>query len=299
MTTTTTKDLKLSITLRDPRAQEIVESIPVKKRDETLEKYIILGDMVASHASISTSKEAVEEFFSPLRTEIETIREQLRMVVPIVKTPSTKERISVETVFKSFKDHFLDDSFEDVTRIGKFTDILATTSESKTPILIELKDYGDTVPTDQVEKFWRDLERQGAHYGLFISMKTGISKCSGCINLKTVMNRTAIFVNNAELNWSGHIFAFYVIKKIVEIESVKKKELKGQDISKVVAKVNKQVLELQKLIESINEIANIADKLKTTCKNNLEELIGLSNSLKRTMNDKVMEVLSELDKVEA
>jgi len=193
----------------------------------------------------------------------------------------------------------MDDSFEDVTRIGKFTDILATTSESKTPILIELKDYGDTVPTDQVEKFWRDLERQGAHYGLFISMKTGISKCSGCINLKTVMNRTAIFVNNAELNWSGHIFAFYVIKKIVEIESVKQKELKGQDINKVVAKVNKQVLELQKLIESINEIATIADKLKTTCKNNLDELIGLSNSLRRTMNDKVMEVIAELEKVEA
>jgi len=75
-------EMKLKLTLKDPRAIEIVENIPPKQRDEIIEKYIILGEMVVSHASIATRKETVEEFFSPLRTDINTIREQLRQTFP-------------------------------------------------------------------------------------------------------------------------------------------------------------------------------------------------------------------------
>jgi len=112
------------------------------------------------------------------------------------------------------------------------------------------------------------------------------------------MNKTAIFVNNSELNWSGHIFAYYVVKKIVELESLKKKELKGEEISKIITKVNNHVIELQKNVESIENIQNIADGLRTTCKNKLDELINFSNALKRTMNEKITEIFEDIEKVE-
>jgi len=295
--TTVTKEMKLTLTLRDPRAKEIVEAIPVKQRDEAIEKFIILGDMVVTHASISTSKETVEQFFEPLTQDIENIREQLRQIVPTVKTPSMKGKITVEAVYHSLREHFMDDSFEDVSRIGKYSDILATTAESKTPVLIELKDYDNTVPTIEVEKFWRDIELRGTRYGIFISMRTGITKCSSCITLKTEMNKTAVFVNNSELNWSGHIFAFYVIKKIAELESIKKKELKDEEVNKVIAKVNKHIQDLQKQVDSIEKIIEISEKLKTTAKNSLEDLISISNALKRNMNEKIKDVLSDLEGV--
>lgn len=243
---TSHRGMKLTLTLTDPKAIEIAKGVPVEHRDTVIEKYIILGEMVASHASISTNKKTVEEFFSPLRTDIDTIRKQLSLIVPTIATPSKKGQITQETIFESLKEHFMDDSFEDVSRIGKYSDILALTSDTKTPVLIEIKDYNDTVPSTEIEKFWRDLERRASRYGIFVSMRSGITKCSSCINLKTEMNKTAIFVNNSELNWSGHLFAYYVVKKIVEIESVKKKELKGIEISKVIARVNNHVLELQK-----------------------------------------------------
>jgi hypothetical protein len=192
----------------------------------------------------------------------------------------------------------MDDSFEDVSRIGKYTDILATTSDTNTPILIELKDYSGTVPTEEVEKFWRDIERRGTRYGIFVSMRSGISKCSSCISLKTEMNKTAVFVNNSELNWSGHLFAYYVVKKIAELESVKKRELKGEEISKIITKVNNHVIELQKNVESIENIQTIADGLRTTCKNKLDELIDFSNALRRTMNEKITEIFEDMKKVE-
>ena len=292
------KEMKLKLTLSDPRAIEIVEGIPTNRRDEIIEKYIILGEMVVSHASIGTRKESVEDFFAPLKSDIEMIREQLKLIVPTIATPAKKGEITVEAIFQSLQEHFMDDSFEDVSRIGKYSDILATTSDTKIPVLIELKDYKGTVPSEEIEKFWRDVERRGTRYGIFVSMRSGITKCSGCISIKTELNRTAVFVVNSELNWSGHLFAFYVIKKIVELESMKKKELRGEDLSKIITRVNKQVLDLQKNVESIDKMQGIADSLRTTCKNRLDELIDLSNAYKRSINDKINEIFEEIKKVE-
>jgi molecular chaperone DnaK (HSP70) len=192
----------------------------------------------------------------------------------------------------------MDDSFEDVSRIGKYADILATTSDTKTPILIELKDYSGTVPSEEVEKFWRDIERRGTRYGIFVSMRSGISKCSSCISVKTEMNKTGIFVNNSELNWSGHLFAYYVTRKIAELETMKKRELKSGEITRIITRVNNQIQELSKNVESIDNIEAIADTLRTTCKNKLDELINFSNALKRTMNEKITDILEDMKKVE-
>ncbi len=291
-------ELKLEILLKDSRAIRIAKAIPIENRNEVIEKYIILGEMVASHASISTNKETVAEFFSPLTNDIDMIREQLRMIVPVIAAPAAKGKMTVDVVFESLKEHFMDDSFEDVSKIGKCADILATTADSGIPILIELKDYSNVVPVVEVEKFWRDIERRGTKYGIFISMRTGIAKCSSCISVKTEMNKTAVFINNSELNWSGHLFAYYVIKKIAELESAKRKELNGQEIGQVLAKVNKHILDLKRHLESIDKIEDVADSLRTTCKKKLDELINVSNTLKRNMNDEIDATISDLTTIE-
>jgi len=290
--------MKLTLTLRDPRAIEVVENIPADRRDEVIEKYIILGEMVVSYASIGTRKETVEEFFAPLKSDIEMIREQLKLIIPTIATPVRKGEVTVESVFQNLQEHFMDDSFEDVSRIGKYTDILAITSDTKTPVLIELKDYKGIVPSEEVDKFWRDMERRGTRYGIFVSMRSGIAKCSSCINLKTEMNRTAVFVVNSELNWTGHLFAYHIIKKLAELESIKKKELKGEELSKIIAKINNHVLEIQKNLETIDGIQTIADSLRTTCKNKLDELISLSNTYKNKLNEKIKDIFEEIKKVE-
>jgi hypothetical protein len=290
-------EIKIELTLKDPRAIKIVEDIPTEKRNEVIEKYIILGDMVTSYASISANKETVEEFFSPLKNDIDTIREQLSRIVPTMASSTRKGKMTVDAVFDSLREHFMDDSFEDVSGTGKNADILATTADSKIPILIELKDYSGTVPHKEVDKFWRDMERRGTKYGIFISMRSGIRNCSSCITVKTEINRTAVFVNNSELNWSGHLFAYYVIKKIAELEYLERKGLKGEEIEQVVAKLNNHVLELQRNIESIDKIEDIADNLRATCKKKLDELIDFSNTIKRSMNEKIKEIIADLDTV--
>jgi len=129
-------------------------------------------------------------------------------------------------------------------------------------------------------------------------MRSGITKCSSCINLRTRVDKTAIFVVNSELNWSGHLFAHYVIKKLIGLEAMKKKELKGEELSKIIAKINNHVVGLQKNLVTIDEIQTIADKLRTTCKNRLDELISLSNTYKTSVDEKITEILEDIKKVE-
>jgi len=290
--------MKIEITLKDPQAIEIVKNIPKDKRNEVIEKYIILGNMVVSQAEINTSTETVENFFAPLRSDIEMIREQLKLIVPTIATPALKGAVTVENIFKSFEEHFMDDSFEDVSTIGKYSDIKATTSETKAEVLIELKDYSGKIPTAEVDKFWRDMERRNTRYGIFVSMRSGIMKISTCLKLETNMNRTAIFVVNNELNWSGHLFAYYIIKKIIELEAIKKKELKGEELGKVISKLNNSLIEIQKDTKLIEEIQTIADALKTTCSNKLEKLIDLANIYKSRLDEKINEAFQEVQKVE-
>jgi len=289
--------LVIEVTFTDPRAIEIINNFPEDQRDEIIEKYVILGDMVVSHASISTSKESVEQFFSPLRTDIETIREQLRRIVPTIATPAKKGDITVENIYESFREHFMDDSFEDVSRIGKYADILATTDTNE-KVLVELKDYQNEVPSTEVDKFWRDMEVRNSNYGIFISMRTSISKCSGCINLKRKLNRTAIFVVNNELNWKGHLFAFYIIKKLVEIEKLKHKETVGEDLSSAFSRIHNIIRDIQKLTEDIDEISKTADEIKTLSGKRLDKIVSIVNIYKQKINEKIELSLKEFEGVE-
>lgn len=291
-------ELKIEIILKDPRAIEIFKKLPEDKRNEIIEKYLILGDMVVSYASISASKETVENFFAPLTSDIETIRAQLRQIVPIMAKPAERGAVTVENIFKSFQEHFIDDSFEDVSAIGKYADIKATTSDTKTDVLIELKDYSGTVPTSEVEKFWRDMERRDARYGIFVSLRSGITKISGPIKVETKIGRTGIFVVDSELSWFGHLFAYYVIKKIIELESIKKKELKGEELTKIISRINQHLIEIQDATKIIETIQDIADKLKTTSTNKLQELITLANQYKTKLSEKIAAIFDEMKKAE-
>lgn len=253
--------------------------------------------MVVSQAQINTSTETVKNFFSPLRSDIETIREQLKLIIPTVAVPASKGSITVENIFRSFGEHFMDDSFEDVSSIGKYTDIKATTSETNTDVLIELKDYSHKIPKAEIDKFWRDMERRDAKFGIFISMRSGIPKISTPLKIETSLNRTAVFVVNNELNWAGHLYAYYTIKKLCEFEGKKKGEVKQYDFGKVVTKLNTSLTEIRDDMKSIEEIQTIADQLKTKTSKELDRILDIAKFFKRRISEKIEDAFEEIQKV--
>ena len=291
------RPLSLEIVLNDPKAIEIISEIAPPDVNTFIEKAIVISEMVLSHASITTSKETVETFFSPLRQDIDQIRTQLSHIVPTVMTPALKGGLTEEAIFQNYEKHFTDDSFEDVSSKGKYSDILATINPEKLPVLIEIKDYKNSVPTAQVDKFWRDMEARDTKYGIFISMRSKIAKISGCITLKRDLNRTAIFVVNHQLNFSGHIFAFYVIKKLVEIASLKKQDLSITEVDHCLTKIHDLLTEIKTTSASLTKINKIADSLKTKNIKDLDEIISLIRVYDLKFKEQIQSAIEEIGKI--
>ena len=297
--TTTAGHLALEILLTDPKAIKIISTISPKDVNAFVEKAIIISEMVLSHASITTSKETVETFFSPLRQDIDLIRTQLSQIVPTLMTPAMKGELTEEAIFQSYKKHFNDDSFEDVSSKGKYSDILATINPENLPVLIETKDYKNSVPSSQVDKFWRDMEARDAKYGIFISMRSKIAKISDCITLKRNLSRTAIFVVNHQLDYSGHIFAFYVIKKLVEIESLKKQDLSITEVDACLTKIHSLLIDIKSTSASLTKINSIADSLKTKTIKDLDEIISLIRVYDLKFKEQIQSAIEEIGKISA
>lgn len=287
---------EINVKIREPRAIEIVESIPEERFNEVIEGYIILGHTVVSYASITATKETVETFFAPLKADIDRITNLLGQIIPTIVTPAKKGAISVESIFKSFEEHFMDDSFEDVSERGKYTDIKATPARSAQEILIEVKDYADTVPSSEVDKFWRDMEMRNVRYGIFVSMRTRIAKISGDVNMITKMNRTAVFVVNEKLNWIGHLFAYHVIKKLVEHEVLMARKLKEEELTNVIAKVNNVLKKIQKDVKMVEEIRDVAEGLRTKATKELTRIIEIAKDIQRRVDEKIDEAFQEISR---
>lgn len=287
-----TDSLLINLVLQDPRAISIVEKIPEDQRNTVIEKLIILGDMVATHANISTSKETVENFFNPLRQDIERISEALNKIVPTISTPSLKGDITVQAIYESLKEHFMDDEFEDVSSDQKSSDVIAKVN-GVTPVLIELKEYTSRVPSKEVDKFWRDMEVHNANHGIFISMRTGIVGCATCISMKSHMNRTGIFVVNNELNWKGHLFAFYVVKKLIESEGVKQKDVSKSQYEYKIKKIYRLVSEIQELTQDIESIRVTADSLKSHTATQTDKIVSTLTTYKMHLNEKIDQILED------
>jgi hypothetical protein len=293
-----TKTKKITLLLKDKRAIDIINSLPRDKLDEIIEKYIILGNMVISCASVSTAEETVEDFFRPLQEDLETLRKQLTLIVPTVAKPAKKGEITVEHIYKSLGEYFMDDDFEDISKIGKYTDIKAKPKDINQEVLIEVKDYTTPVPSDEVDKFWRDMELRNMRYGVFISLRTDITKTCDCIKVVPRLNKTAVFVVNERIGMRGHIIAYYIIRKIIEHENSMKKDLNIKETSEVVNKINISLKSIKNEIKFIDEIISIADGLKTLTNNRLEKIIQHSNKIKAKIDDDISDVFEEFKKLE-
>lgn len=296
----------ISFISNDERLHKIIDNTPISILDCTLEKYIIIGNMVMNYASITESKETMKnilipinsDIIIPLKTEIESIRQQLKMIIPTISTPAKKGDITQKAIYENLTEYFMDDSFEDVSCIGKYSDIKSTIPGYDNHILIETKEYTDTIPTTQVEKFWRDMEIRDCKYGIFISMRSGISKISSSLKIETKNGRTVMFVVNSELNWKGHIFAYYTMRKILEFEINNIKNISNVEVIKIIPSINKKLLEIGKDIKLLDELINIIEELKSSNIKKLESIRNKISEYKRNVELKIKDMINEIEKLE-
>jgi hypothetical protein len=150
----------------------------------------------------------------------------------------------------------LSEIFTDVVMSSKearCSDITIGTAKGK--VLVEVKDYSKTVPTEEVNKFRRDLMFSGAIGGIFISMSSSIAKIASFSMISVEGDNGSIpciFISAETLSKN-------TIKKLLEVSvkiictMINPKSLSADLYSRVYTETSR-IIELTKNLNSSKEL---------------------------------------------
>ncbi|MEN3061521.1 MAG: restriction endonuclease [Candidatus Methanosuratincola petrocarbonis] len=205
--------------------------------------------------------------------QIKTCSESLSQYVKMMGVATGKGTIGEEIVYTTLVNNFKDDTFELVSKKGGYSDILVKESSELTEILIEVKNYKNEVPSEQVEKFWRDLDLHKAPIGCFISLGSRIQGSIGDYKIETRGNKIGVFLNVGIFNTPGGFedgikMAYFITRKFSQAllrmrkESLEEDELRKKIdfIYKEIDAIKSQIDRISKVGEELTKISSIANK---------------------------------------
>lgn len=89
-----------------------------------------------------------------------------------------------------------------------------------------------------------------------------------------------------------------MVRKLIEHETLMARKLKEEELTQVITKVNVALKEIQKDIQIVEEIRNIAEGLRTTARDKLDKIIEYAKLVKRNVDEKIDEAFQEIAKAE-
>ncbi len=163
-------------------------------------------------------------------------------------------------------------------------------SPSGLKLLVEIKNYNNTVPEDEVDKFKYDLSYRNINYGLFISTKSGIQYQKP--------------FSYEKYEKDGRVFHIvYVSKVFEEYHKIYTGVLLVENIYKYIknnecSKIDKAILDNIKKIESIiDEFSNIKNKyleMELNIKKSLDDYYSVIREAEYKMKDKFNDIWNKI-----
>ena len=155
------------------------------------------------------------------------------------------------------------------------------TSPTGLKALVEVKNYNNTVPEDEVEKFKYDLSYRQINYGLFISTKSGIQyqkpfsyeKYEKDGSVYHIVYVSKIFEEQHKV-YTGVLLLENIYK------FVKKNEVKGIDKS-----IIKNLRKIEKVIEEFSIIKNKYLEMESNIKKSLDDYYGIIRDAEYKMKE--------------
>jgi hypothetical protein len=132
-----------------------------------------------------------------------------------------KGKIGEQQVSQILHDHFPDDVIEVTAQKEYESDIQLTTAEGM-QLYIEVKMYKTTVSTAQIDKFKRDIQRNGIKVGIMISTTSGIIGKKRLDYEQIDDDQYIIYLPNSGFEHTPIIWSVLFAKKLVMITSKKK-----------------------------------------------------------------------------
>jgi hypothetical protein len=210
-----------------------LESIKTSYDQESLDKIISnalnIGRLSLKHANEINSFEesGIKELIQTSIADV-GIMDQVSTLITEIKSlginteGSTKKGKSAEMILRNKLQTSIPEwKFTDTSGTNSSGDIIAEKGQDR--IVVEVKNYTNSVPSKEITKFYRDLDTMTPNAALFISISSGITGMGNyeCEYRMCGSKRIPIiFVSHAGISCSAGIIAFLLLTKLITNEEI-------------------------------------------------------------------------------
>ena len=193
-------------------------TIPADRLDAEIERTLAVGNLVLTLITASTGEEAMSRFFSPIVSRMADLDGTIKSLLGAAQKSQRLGEIGETIVAEQLGRAFPNDQFEVTAKSGHVADIRATFDVGegqKQHALVEVKLYTNDVPTQELDKFRRDLATTGQRYGLMVSLSSRLTGVKGPVHVEEGPDYVAVYVPNAGVEGWGVLWGAALLKSII------------------------------------------------------------------------------------
>ena len=145
-------------------------------------------------------------------------------------------------------------------------------------IMIEVKSYKCTIPTPEVNKFYRDLDSRGYQYGILLSLDSAIVSCK---NIFTKINKEMItgskkvlLVSHARLS-SRCLIAVIIMSELAKFIKANSQDMDEDRIVEIITSIETDMANTSVILDSL--IIN-TEKIISIANSNMIEIASMKTS---------------------
>lgn len=175
-------------------------------------------------------------------------------------------------IYNFFQINFTNYKIEDTSQIPHSGDFKLYIPEINQNILLEVKNYKNTVDQKQIDKLYYDLNYTGINYAIFISLNSGIANKKNNIEWDINNNKIVIFISNC-----SNELLFLSIYTLINLYNT----VVGQKNQVNVSYFNNKTIlnNINNLIQQNNHIIKLKNTILNIHKNYSTDILDLYNSL--------------------
>lgn len=205
---------------------------------------------------VRSQSSLTEKLLEPIHSRIDKMNEGVEKIFSVKSSSNVKGKVGESIISQHIQTAFPSYDVMNMSQNPHEADYHIVTDFGK--VLLEIKTYQNTVGKDQIEKFYKDIERTGIQLAIFLSTTSGI------VGKKTIEwevyspTRTIIlYFPNSSVNLESVVFSFLFLKALQDL-GVHKNE------SSDLMRSNEEILELFKMFDEFYK--NLLDVLEKQTK---------------------------------
>lgn len=201
----------------------------VKKNSDTM------VDCIRSQSSMT------EKIIDPITSRIDKMNTEVEKIFSIKSSSNTKGKFGEAIIESHISTIFPHYQITNMSQFGHEGDYQIDTENGK--ILLEVKTYSNSVPKDQIEKLYKDIDRTGVPCAILLSTTSGIvGKKHIEWEIYGKNKCIVLFFPNSTLGQEAVVFSFLFMKALIEL-----------GVNKVshdsIIKSNEEILEVLKMFD--------------------------------------------------